>query len=53
MMRKRLYTAARGMIMAAEEEWSKIPLEMFQNALLAWPERIDLANKAKGSRVAL
>ena len=53
MTRKRLYTTARGMIRAAKEEWSKIPLEMFQNALLAWPERIDLVNKAKGNRVAL
>ena len=35
MMRKRLYTTARGMIRAAKEEWSKIPLEVFQNAL--WP----------------
>ena len=49
MMRKRLYTTARGMIRAAKEEWSKIPLEMFQNALLAWPERSNLANKAKGT----
>ena len=49
MMRKRLYTTERGMIRAAKEEWSKIPLEMFQNALLAWPERSNLANKAKGT----
>ena len=53
MMRKRLYTTARGMIRAAKEEWSKTPLEMFQNAHLAWPERSDLVNKAKGDRVAL
>ena len=53
MMRTRLYTTAPGMIRAAKEEWSKIPPKMFQNALLASPERIDLANKAKGNRVAL
>ena len=53
MMRKRMYTTARGMIRAAKEEWSNIPLEMFQNALLAWPERIDLVNKAKGNPVGL
>ena len=50
MMRKRLYTTAPGIIRAAKEEWLKIPLEMFQNALLACPERIGLANKGKGNQ---
>ena len=41
------------MIAAAKEEWEKIPLEMFQNALRAWPKRVHVVEKAKGQKVAL
>ena len=53
MLKKRKYTTGRGMTKAAKEEWLKIPLKMFQNALLAWPGRVQAVHKAKGRRVAL
>ena len=48
MLKKRQYTTGRGM-----EEWSKIPLELFQRALLARPKRVHAVQKSKGHRVAL
>ena len=53
MMKKHRYRSGRGMIDAAKEEWSNIPLEMFRNALLAWPKRVQMVHKAKGNRVPL
>ena len=53
MLKKRQYRTGRGMIKAAKEEWLKIPLEMFRDALLAWPKRVHVVQKAKGHRVAL
>ena len=53
MLKKRKYWTGRGLIAAAKEEWEKIPLEMFQNALRAWPKRVHVVEKAKGQKVAL
>ena len=41
------------MIAAAKGAWGKIPLEMFLNALLVWPKRVRVVEKAKGPKVAL
>ena len=49
---KRRFSSGRGLI-AAAEEWKKILLQMFQDALLAWPKRVDVVEKAKGQKVAL
>ena len=46
MLKKRKYWTGRGLIAAAKEEWEKIPLEMFQNALRAWPKRVHVVEKA-------
>lgn len=37
-LKKRLYRSMAGMLKAAEEEWLKSPLEIFQNSLRTWPD---------------
>ncbi|GAU87706.1 hypothetical protein RvY_00517 [Ramazzottius varieornatus] len=45
---QRNYTTEKGMIRAAQEEYKKIPLEMFQKSLDSWPARVLAIHKAKG-----
>jgi hypothetical protein len=47
-LRKRNYKTLKGMLKAANEEWRKIPLEMFQKALRSWPKRVLAIHKAQG-----
>ena len=53
MLKKRKYWTGRGLIAAAKDEWEKIPLEIFQNALRACSKRVHVVEKAKGQKVAL
>ena len=53
MIKKRRYRSGSGLIKVAREEWGKIPLEMFQKALMSWPKRVNVVQKAKGNKVAL
>ena len=47
-LQKRKFRSMDGMLEAAEEEWEKIPLEMFRNALKTWPDRVLAIHKASG-----
>ena len=53
MLKERKYSTGWGMIKAVREEWGKIKLEHFQNALLSWSKPVNLVKKAKGHKVAL
>jgi hypothetical protein len=48
---KRKYTTMNGMLKATHEEWHEIPLNMFQNALRSWPERVLDVHKAQGKQI--
>ena len=45
--KKRKYRTLRGLKAAAKDEWSKIPVEQFQNALSSWSKRVLEIHKAK------
>ena len=47
-LQKRQYSTMRGMVRAAKEEWSKIPLDMLRNALSSWSSRVLSIHKARG-----
>jgi predicted XRE-type DNA-binding protein len=49
-MNKRKYSTLKGMLKIAHEEWAKIPLEMFQNSLRTWPDRVMAVHKAHGKQ---
>ena len=46
--KKRKYRTLRGLKAAAKDEWSKIPVEQFQNALSSWSKCVLEIHKAKG-----
>ena len=46
--KKRKYRTLRGLKAAAKDEWSKIPVEQFQNSLSSWSKRVLEIYKAKG-----
>ena len=48
-LQKRGYESVDGMVKCAKDVWSKIPLEMFKNALKSWPERVLAIHKARGN----
>ena len=48
---KRQFTTMKGMLAASKQEWSRIPLEMFQNALSSWSKRALAIHKARGNDV--
>ena len=39
-IKKRKYRTMRGLKAAAKDEWSKIPVEQFENALSSWSKRV-------------
>ena len=45
---RRKYRTMDGMIAAANDEWQKIPLEMFKKSLCSWPDRVLAIHKARG-----
>ena len=45
---ERKYRMLRGLKAAGKDEWSKIPVEQFQNALSSWSQRVLEIHKAKG-----
>ena len=52
-LKKRKYRTISGMIAAASDEWSKIPLEMFRKALDVWSDRVLKIHKAHGQYVPI
>jgi hypothetical protein len=48
---KEKYTTMNGMLKAAHEEWHKIPLNMFQNALKPWSDSVLDVYKAQGKQI--
>jgi len=47
-LKQRRFRSMDGMLKAAGEEWSKISLEKFRNALESWPARVLAVHKAHG-----
>jgi hypothetical protein len=50
-LKKRKYRTMNGMLKAADEEWRKIPLEMFRNSLKSWPYLVMAVHKSKGKHI--
>ena len=48
---RRRYTTVDGMLKAVKEEWENIPLEMFQDSLSSWSDRVLAIHKAHGHAV--
>jgi hypothetical protein len=40
-----------GMLKAADEEWHKIPLKIFQNSLESWPDLVMAVHKSNGKHI--
>ena len=47
-LQKRRYTTVEGMLAAAKEEWSEVPVQMFRNAPSSWSDRVLAIHKARG-----
>lgn len=50
--KERKHRTLRGLKAAAKDEWSKIPVEQFQNALSSWSECLVETHKAKDRSLA-
>jgi hypothetical protein len=51
-MNKRQYHKMKGMLEVAYQQWTKIPLEKFQNAFKSWPMRVLAIYKDKGKHAS-
>ena len=47
-LQKRKFRSVTGMIKAAKQVWSEIPLKMFQESLESWPARVLAIHEARG-----